>query len=108
MSIIEALSVGLPVLATAVGGIPEAVAGEQTGYLIPRNVEELAKKLRHLYASPENWQTMSHQTRERFEKQFEISHIVKQYDAVYSRMELGDTSDHSRALIRDGLPDLIP
>jgi glycosyltransferase involved in cell wall biosynthesis len=85
MTIIEAMSAGVPVVATAVGGIPEAVVDGQTGFLIPRSVEELAKKLRCTYASLEIWRTMSHHTRERFKRQFEISHIVKQYDAVYSQ-----------------------
>ena len=84
MSIIEAMAVGVPVLATAVGGNPEAVVDGETGYLIPRSVEELAKKIRHLYASPEIWQTLSCRTRERYEQQFEIGQIVKQYDEVYT------------------------
>ena len=107
MSIIEAMAVGEPVVATSVGGNPEAVVDEETGYLIPRSVNELARTLRQLYVSPELWQKMSRRTRERFEQQFEIGQIVKLYDAVYSRTDLGDTSDHSRALIRDGPPELI-
>jgi glycosyltransferase involved in cell wall biosynthesis len=85
MTIIEAMAGGVPVVATAVGGIPEAVADGQTGFLIPRSVEELVKALRRLHQSPALWKTMSAGTRERFERQFEISHIVKQYDAVYSQ-----------------------
>lgn len=83
MTIIEAMAAGMPVVATSVGGIPEAVTDGQTGFLIPRNVEELVQALRRFYQSPKLWRTMSSGTRKRFEQQFEISHIVKQYDAVY-------------------------
>jgi glycosyltransferase involved in cell wall biosynthesis len=85
MTIIEAMAAGVPVVATAVGGIPEAVVDGETGFLIPRDVEELAMKLRRFYASPELWRAMSCRARDRFERQFEISRIVKQYDAVYGR-----------------------
>lgn len=85
MTIIEAMAAGVPVVATAVGGIPEAVADGQTGFLIRRDVEALVKSLRRLLQSPELWRTISAGTRERFERQFEISHIVKQYDMVYSQ-----------------------
>ena len=85
MTIVEAMAAGLPVVATAVGGIPEAVAHGQTGLLINRSVAELAQALRRLHQSPELWRNMSIGARERFERQFEISHIMKQYDAVYHR-----------------------
>jgi glycosyltransferase involved in cell wall biosynthesis len=107
MSIIEAMAAGLPVLATSVGGNPEAVADGTTGYLIHRSVEELTEKLRQLYASPEIWQTMSRHTRARFEQQFEIGQIMKQYEAVYSRAFFGDASDRSYALVRDGLTEPV-
>ena len=87
MTMIEAMASGVPVIATAVGGIPEAITDGQTGFLIPRSVDELVRTLRRLYQSPELWRSVSAATRERFQRQFEISHIVKQYDAVYSQLE---------------------
>lgn len=37
VSIQEALSMGIPVVGTAVGGIPEAIIDEATGFLLPEN-----------------------------------------------------------------------
>ncbi len=83
MTVIEGMAAGVPVVGTAVGGIPETVADGHTGFLIPRSVEALVKALRRLQQSPELWRTMSAGTRERFEHKFEIGHIIKQYDEVY-------------------------
>ncbi len=85
MTIIEAMSAGVPVVATAVGGIPEAVAEGQTGLLIPRSVEDLVPALRRLVQAPELWHTLGAGARARFERQFEISHIVKHYDVIYTQ-----------------------
>src|SRR5690606_31602406 len=35
LSVIEAFAAGLPVIATAVGGVPEIVVPDQTGWLVP-------------------------------------------------------------------------
>jgi len=42
LSIMEAMSTGLPVVATAVGGVPEAVEDGMSGYLVPRVDRETA------------------------------------------------------------------
>ena len=83
MSIIEAMAAGVPVVGTSVGGIPEVLADGQTGFLIPRNVEALVMALRRLHQSPELCRTMSAGIRECFERDFEINHIMQQYDEVY-------------------------
>jgi glycosyltransferase involved in cell wall biosynthesis len=83
MTIIEAMAASVPVVATAVGGIPMAVENEGTGYLIPRNAEDLTKVLCKLYDAPELLKAMSMRTLKLFEEKFHISRIVKQYSDVY-------------------------
>ena len=83
MTIIEAMAAGVPVVATAVGGIPEAVSEGQTGSLIPRDVKALVKALRRWHESPETWQVASDGARKCFQQHFEISHIVRKYETVY-------------------------
>lgn len=55
----EAMSCGLPVVASAVGGVPELVAHEETGFLYEAgNVEDLSEKLMLLVRSPSMRQSL--------------------------------------------------
>ncbi len=83
MAIIEAFSVGLPVTATPVGGVPEVVTDSKNGFLVPRTVEALALALQRLVDDCGLLGAMSAQARSDFEERFEISKIVSRYHAVY-------------------------
>ena len=85
MSIIEAMAVGLPVVATDVGGISEAVTDGQTGILIPRSVDALADAIEMLMTSPNVLATLSVNSVKCFTEQFEISHVIRQYHEVYNK-----------------------
>ena len=85
LTIIEAMSVGLPVIATAVGGIPEAVTDGANGFLVPRTVEAEAGALKTWIELPGVWQQMHTATLDRFNRQFEIGHVMQQYDSLYAR-----------------------
>jgi glycosyltransferase involved in cell wall biosynthesis len=87
MAIIEAFSTGLPVIATAVGGVPEAVSDGTNGYLVERNAVSLAAALDHFLQVPEKLQSFSQQARRAFEERYEISRIVAQYDRLYSEAQ---------------------
>jgi len=56
----EAEAIGVPVVATNVGGIPEAVADGVTGILVPpRDPQALASAVLRLIEEPALWETMS-------------------------------------------------
>lgn len=48
LSILEAMSVGKPILATNVGGIPEAIYNNENGLLVSLNSNEIAEKIDYL------------------------------------------------------------
>jgi polysaccharide biosynthesis protein VpsI len=68
MSILEAMSVGLPTVATAVGGIPDLVVDGETGLLVmPHDVDALADAFIKILANPRLAEQMGQnaQTRQR-------------------------------------------
>jgi len=77
------MSVGLPVISTAVGGIPDAVTDGRTGYLIPRDAGALAQVLCDTFDHPEKHRHLSEQTLRIFQEKFEITGVVKAYDQIY-------------------------
>jgi glycosyltransferase involved in cell wall biosynthesis len=69
----EAQGMGLPVVSFAIGGIPEVVAHEQTGFLVPeRDWEALAARLLVLLQNQDLWRQFSEAGKVRVEKLFSI------------------------------------
>jgi len=86
-SILEAMRAGLPVVASAVGGIPESVEENSTGYLIPRNgVKELRERLAYLIDHPEERHRLGNAGRQRFEEKFRFERMAEQTLAVYKEL----------------------
>lgn len=94
ISILEALRAGLPVVATDVGGVAEAVEDGINGYLIRKdNVEQLAAVLRKLISEPELRRKMGAASRQKYERHFRLDRMVDDTLAVYreiSRLAEGD------------------
>jgi len=75
--LLEAMRIGRPVVATAVGGTPEAVEHGVTGLLVPRqDPEALAKAVVELLLDPERRERMGHAARERAERLFDEERLV--------------------------------
>ena len=84
MSMIETMAQGTPVVATAVGGIPDALEGGRAGVLVERTVEGLAVVLERWYDDPVAWGAVAEGAGRVFAERFAISRIVSEYDGVYA------------------------
>ena len=83
MSIVEAMSVGLPVVATDVGGVREAVLHQKTGLLIPRRVDDLVDALSGLLHDRSRLVAMQARARQHFLAGFTLDGVAKRYHTVY-------------------------
>jgi glycosyltransferase involved in cell wall biosynthesis len=87
MGVLEAMSWGLPVVTTPVGGIPEAVTHGVEGFLVqPGDVPKLAEAISKLLVDPERRERMGIAARERVEKQFAAEVIIPQLEALYREL----------------------
>jgi glycosyltransferase involved in cell wall biosynthesis len=78
------MSAGLPVVATAVGGVPEQVVDGVTGLLVPaRSPADLAEAIGALAADPERRKRMGQAARERVKRHFPIERSVAALEQVY-------------------------
>lgn len=86
-TILEAMSSGLPVIATAVGGNPELVDDARTGHLVPAaDPGALARAIIALALTPEKARAMGNAGRKRIEAQFSITAMIDSYQQIYDRL----------------------
>ena len=86
-ALLEATAMGLPVIACSVGGVPEVVAHEQTGYLVPpRDPHAIADAIQRLLSSTDSWERLGHAGRERCERFFDVNDSAKRTIEVYRNM----------------------
>ena len=83
---LEAMACGVPVVATAVGGVPELVPDGVAGVLAPLgDVDAMAEGVVELLASPERWQAASETARD-VAARFSSDRVVPRYEALYRRV----------------------
>ncbi len=89
-SILEAMRAGLPVVASDVGGVGEAVVPGMNGLLVPsQNAEALAGALRILIRDRTRRQLFGASARQSYEKRFGIEEMVGGTLAVYATVLKG-------------------
>jgi glycosyltransferase involved in cell wall biosynthesis len=87
ISVLEAMATGLPVVASAVGGIPEVVVDGETGLLVPpRDPEALAEALRTLLADAALRRRLGQAGRRRAQELFDVPRFRRDHLALYDRL----------------------
>ncbi len=84
LAVLEAMAAGLPVVATRVGGMGEAVVDGETGILVePARPDELARALRSLLENEALRTRMGRAARARAEAEFSVETMARRYVALY-------------------------
>ncbi len=85
--VVEAQSMGLPVVGTYHAGIPQAVIHEKTGLLAPeRDWEQLGDHILSLFRTPDMWQDFSHRGRERMVTYFNVTIQTQKLESLYDKV----------------------
>lgn len=78
--LIEAMAAGVPVVATAVGGIPEVVTNDLTGLLVrPGSPEALSGAILHLLREPREARRLAENARRDVAERFTLESVVSRY-----------------------------
>jgi glycosyltransferase involved in cell wall biosynthesis len=86
-SILEAMRAGLPVVASDVGGVAEAVVHRETGFVVPRNdTASLTTALANLIMRPSLRQEFGQAGRYRYEQNFTFDQMAGKTLALYNQV----------------------
>ena len=86
-TILEAMSCGLPIIATNVGGNLELVTESISGYLVPANdPQAMFESIQKYIDQPELISKHGKAARERIEKDFSMNAMVENYMRVYNEL----------------------
>lgn len=83
----EAMAMGLPVIGTVHGGIPELIEDGISGFLVPeRDANAIANKLITLMENPERWPTMGRAGRDYVEKHYDMNQLNDELVTLYRQV----------------------
>jgi glycosyltransferase involved in cell wall biosynthesis len=101
MVILEAMAAGKPIVATEIGGVPEAVQNDRTGILVPvGDAQAFAAALVRLAGDAELAARMGQAGRERHRTQFSFERMIDEYADVLDEMLATPTSTNVATSVR--------
>jgi glycosyltransferase involved in cell wall biosynthesis len=84
LSVMEYMGAGLPIVATAVGGVPDLIADGVHGRLVPPGEPvELAEAVAELLRAPDLAQEMGRRAQERQRREFGLEVLVGRLERIY-------------------------
>lgn len=94
--VLEALALGVPVLASSVGALPEMIEQAVSGLLCDAgDYEAFAKSIVQLAGDPSRLQQMKHNARRSAEQKFDARRMLADYEAVLSGLLAKHSQDES-------------
>jgi glycosyltransferase involved in cell wall biosynthesis len=87
--LLEAMAVGVPIVATAVGGVPDLLTHSEAVLVPPGDPEALAAAARRVYGDRAGARARAEAARRRLVSCCDAATWVDRYDSVYSRIRSG-------------------
>jgi glycosyltransferase involved in cell wall biosynthesis len=85
--ILEAMASGLPVIGSAIGGVPEMIADGETGLLVPPNdPEALAEAIRKILQARSLSESMGRRGRQRAIANFQPPRFIRSFEQIYEQL----------------------
>ena len=99
LAVLEAMACAKPVVATPVGGVPEAVVDEVTGILVPpSDSESLAAAMLRLLQDRDLARRMGNAGMRRAQEYFSVRRLVTEVEALYEQAMTGPVA-HRRSML---------
>jgi N-acetyl-alpha-D-glucosaminyl L-malate synthase BshA len=96
LAALEAMSMGVPVIATNAEGLPELIRDGETGYLVPvGDVVRMARRAVEVLSSPGRHAALSQASRRLVLERYDATRVIPMYEAFYARVtgQAATTSD---------------
>jgi glycosyltransferase involved in cell wall biosynthesis len=92
-TIVEAMAAGRPVVATRVGGVPDAVIDGETGLLVsPGDPAPLAAAINYMLENPERRAAMGRAAQQVARARFHVDRVIPQLESMYLQMLFGSSA----------------
>lgn len=89
MTLVEAMFAGLPIVASNIGGISDAVLQNETGYLVaPGDIEALAHNLQLLIKNKDLREKFGYNAKARANREFTLGKMLDKYERVIKEVLL--------------------
>ena len=86
MTIIEAMSHGLPVVSSNVGGVHEIVKNNENGFVVPNNADDFVKKIKVILENELLYSQMSHASKSFYELYLTVDKMISNYYELYKQI----------------------
>lgn len=83
IALLEAMSAGVPIVATAVGGVPDVVSRNEALLVPPNDPAALAAAIRSVYADPTAAAARARAAQQRLAQNFAVEPWLASYEALY-------------------------
>jgi glycosyltransferase involved in cell wall biosynthesis len=101
LSVMEAMAAGLPIVSTAVGGVPDLFANGKEGFLVPQgDAQGLVNCMNSLLSKPEARQSMGAAAAGRARQSFDVLAMIGAYEELYENL----TNDWNRQNVNGSFP----